>query len=224
MQHRFPVLLLLYLAAAVFCPDLSGFAESPPVQSPGDGRVTLEADLSASGSTLLSIPLDLGEMDVGAWLVAAGVSSKGIHGWDARQQKYVQLKTVRPGQGFLLARGPGKLPVSGERVSADAVEFSLVKGWNLIGVPYESSLPLATLQISLDGNTVNYSAATESKWVGGINALVDGRMTPLAVTTASLAPWRGYWLYAYQPCQLIFPSPQQATKAQAGKGKRPKKR
>ena len=107
---------------------------------------------------LYEVITDLGNLDVGDWLAASGISSKGIHGWDARAQKYVSLKTVPPGQGFLLARGPGKLPVSGQRVTTKDVEIPLFKGWNLIGVPFEGGLPLAKLRIVLDDNTENFLA------------------------------------------------------------------
>ena len=199
-------------------------AESFPVQAQGNEQVTLEGELIANGSTLMSIPLDLGSLDVGAWLAASGISSKGIHGWDARSQKYVPLKTVRPGEGFLLARGPGKLPVSGQRVTASAVELPLDKGWNLIGVPFESGIPLEQLRIVLDGKTEKFLAALEKKLVAGVSTLVDGRSSSLSVESAQLKPWLGYWLYAYQPCKLIFPALQKETKEQDKKGARAKKR
>jgi len=220
MLHRLPVLFLFCLLSGPFYLDVNGFAESSPEQLQSPEQVTLEAELVASGSTLLSIPLDLDNLDVGAWLVASGISSKGVHGWDARAQKYVPLKTVLPGQGFLLARGPGKLPVSGQRVIAEVVEIPLFKGWNLIGVPFEGGLPLAKLRIALDGNTENFLVAAEKNWVGGVSALVDGKSASLSAETAQLEPWRGYWLYAYQPCQLIFPALEKETKIQGKKRKR----
>ena len=112
-------------------------------------------------------------LDVGAYLVQSGLSSKGLHAWDARAQGYVPLTTLRPGQGFLLAHGPGKVSFTGQRVTTETVELSLSKGWNLIGVPYESGVPLASLRIVLDGKSENYLAAVEKKWAGGINALQD---------------------------------------------------
>lgn len=199
------VILLFSLLLVVLSPPTVVLAEESPVQPRNDEQVTLEAGLLANGSTLLSIPLDLGSKDVGAWLVEAGLSPKGMHGWDARLQKYVPLKTVQPGQGFLLARGPGKLQVTGQRVTASAVEVVLNKGYNLVGVPYEARLPLGSLRITVDGKTENYPAAVEKKWIGAMTALVDGKLTPLTEPTAYLEPWRGYWLYAYQPCQLTIP-------------------
>lgn len=211
--------------AAMLAVALFGlFAPAVPVGSAESGRadelVTLETELSATNSTLFSVPLDVGSMDVGQWLVEKGLSPRGMHGWNAQAQNYGPLGAVRPGEGFLLARGPGKVTVQGTRVVADFVELPLAKGWNLLGVPYESGIPLAALRITLDGKTESYAAAVERKWVGGVNALVNGALTPLAAEgKATLEPWRGYWFYAFQPCQLRIPSPQSLALKGGGKAK-----
>jgi hypothetical protein len=193
------------------------------VPAPVDETITLEGNLVANGSTLFSLPLDPGSLDVGGWLLAAGLSVKGIHGWDAQTQGYVPLKTIRPGEGFLLARGPGKVSVSGKKLAAESVDLTLRKGWNLIGVPYETGIVLATVRITLEGKTEGYLSAVEKKLVGAVNALVDGRLTPLDAS-ARLEPWHGYWFYAYQSCLLNIPSGQVVPKVKPVKGKSPRKR
>ena len=200
---RLSGLLLLFL---LWWPNVPCAVELPPEQVQVDEPIALEANLTASGSTLYSLPLDPGSLDVGDWLLAAGLSAKGVHGWDAQAQKYVQLKNLRPGEGFLLARGPGKVTVAGKKVVADTVLLPLAKGWNLIGVPYETGIALASLKITLEGKTESYLPAVEKRWVGGVNSLIDGKMAPLVAASAVLEPWRGYWFYAYQPCQLTFPA------------------
>jgi hypothetical protein len=183
--------------------------------------VTLQIDLTAKGSTLVSIPLDLESMDVGQWLVGTGLSPKGIHGWDAQTQRYVPLRTIRPGEGFLLARGPGKVSIQGKRIVSDTVELTLNKGWNLLGVPYESGIPLAALRVTLDGKTESYAQAVENKWIGGVSSLMDGASVPISADdNPKLEPWRGYWLYAFQPCLLSMPSSWFLEKVKAGKPKR----
>ncbi|GEM_PF-4180020 len=199
-------------------------AESPADSLPATGWVTLETNLAAGNSSLFSVPLDLGPLDLGEYLAKAGLSLKGIHGWDARTQSFVALATLRPGQGFLLAHGPGKIAFSGQLVTAAAVEIALDKGWNLIGVPYQSGVPLSALRITVDGKSESYAAAAEMKWTGAVHTLREGKTTALAVETAVLEPWHGYWLYAYQPCQLSIPSPEALTKAKETKGKRSNKR
>lgn len=217
-MFRLIVLSLVWLLGSWLAPVA---AESPQEFAPAAGPVTVAADFSASSSTLFSIPLELGSLDVGEHLAKAGLSSRGIHGWDARSQSYVPLTTLHPGQGFLLARGPGKISFTGEQVTAETVELALHKGWNLIGVPYQSGVPLAALRIVLDGKSENYLSAVEKKWAGGINVLQDGRNTALVASeTTVLEPWRGYWLYVYQPCQLSILSPEALLKVKASKGKR----
>ncbi len=220
-MKRFAILLLVLLGNLWAVPVAVGGNGLALTQDSASTLTTLETDLSANGSTLISIPMDLGSMDVGQWLVKAGLSPMGIHGWSAREQKYIPLKTLRPGEGFLLARGPGKVSIQGQRIVANSVELPLEKGWNLIGSPYETGIPVVALRINLNGKIKLYKPAVEGKWVGGVHTLIDGQMAPVAVNDSTmLAPWRGYWLYSYQPCTLQIPSAQSTEKARGGHRKR----
>ena len=220
-MKRFSILLLVLLGNLWTVPIAVASNGIAPAQDGASTLTTLETDLAANGSTLFSIPMDLGSMDVGHWLVKAGLSPMGIHGWSAREQKYIPLKTLRPGEGFLLAKGPGKVAIQGQKIVATSVELPLEKGWNLIGSPYETGIPLAALRINLNGKIKLYKPAAEGKWVGGVNTLINGQMASVAVNdNAMLAPWRGYWLYSYQPCTLQIPSAQSTEKARGGKRKR----
>jgi len=212
-MKRFAVLLLALLGNLWAGPIALASAETVVVQDNASAFATLEVDLAASGSSLFSIPLDLGSMDVGQWLEKSGLSPLGIHGWNAQTQTYKPLKSLRPGEGFLLAKGPGKLSIRGQRIVAKSVELPLEKGWNLIGVPYEAGIPVSSLQIKLNGKVKPYNPAAEAKWVGGVNTLINGQMTSVALTGSTmLEPWRGYWLYAYQACILQIPTPQSVGK------------
>jgi hypothetical protein len=217
-MKRYPALFLALLFSWCVGVVSAGSVETVPGPDNASEIITLEADLSANNSTLWAIPLDLGMMDAGQWLMAAGLSSKGIHGWNAQTQTYVRLGKIRPGEGFLLARGPGKISVQGRRIVADSVALPLEKGWNLIGVPYEAGIPLAALRITLEAKTESYIPAAEKKWVGGVNTLMDGKLVPLTPDgNAVLEPWHGYWLYAYQPCMLHIPSLRAIEKSKGGK-------
>ena len=208
-MKKFTVLLLALLGNLWAGPIALASAETVVVQDNASAFATLEVDLAASGSSLFSIPLDLGSMDVGRWLEKSGLSPLGIHGWNAQTQTYKPLKILRPGEGFLLAKGPGKVSIRGQKIVAKSVELPLEKGWNLIGVPYEAGIPVSSLQIKLNGKVKPYNPAAEAKWVGGVNTLINGQMISVAVTGSTmLEPWRGYWLYAYQACVLQIPSPQ----------------
>lgn len=222
-MNKARMILMAALFGLLAAAGPAGSVETAVAPGSAGELVTLNIELSATNSTLFSVPLDLGSLDVGQWLAGKGFSPNGIHGWNALTQKYGPLGTIRPGEGFLLARGPGKVAVQGTRIVADSIELPLAKGWNLIGVPYEGAIPLAALRIKLDGKTESYALAVEKKWVGGVDSLLNGALTPLAVDgKVGLEPWRGYWLYAYQPCQLRIPSPQSLAHKGEGKSK-PKK-
>ena len=87
--------------------------------------------------------------------------------------------------------------------------------------PFESGVALASLRIKVDREVKSFKAATEKKWIGAVHALVDGRMMPVASDdkNATLAAWRGYWLYAYQPCLLQIPAA--LAEEKPSKGKKP---
>jgi hypothetical protein len=214
-----PATLLFTLLGMLWAGLISARAAAP-LPEPGEAAapVTLQMELAANGATLLSIPLDFGTLDVGQRLEKAGLSPLGIHGWSAKEQRYVPLRMLRPGEGFLLVRrGPSEVPIQGKRIVADTVELPLETGWNLIGVPYETGVPLDSLRIKLNGEVKSFKLATEKKWIGGVNTLIDGQSLPVVADgKALLSPWRGYWLYAYQPCLLQIPSAQTVEKSKGG--------
>ena len=84
-MKRFAILLLVLLGNLWAVPVAVGGNGPALTQDSASTLTTLETDLSANGSTLFSIPMDLGSMDVGRWLVKAGLSPMGIHGWSARE-------------------------------------------------------------------------------------------------------------------------------------------
>ena len=198
---------------------------APPPATPGtaadadDGTLVLEGELTAKGATLLSVPLDLGIQDFGRQLVAAGLSPVGIHLWSGLEQNYTPLKRLRPGQGFLVTKSPGKMTFRGLEITAPFVEVALFKGWNLIGVPGEMPIPLAALQVVAGGEILPYAEAAAKRWVGAVNGQIDGVRIPVKADAAGrLEPWHGYWLYAYQPGILRIPTTAPPEKAEPASG------
>jgi hypothetical protein len=87
--------------------------------------------------------------------------------------------------------------------------ISLQTGWNMIGMPFTTSVDLALLQINDGGTLVNVPDAQ----TGGNPALGAAMWTyqnGAYEVVYTLDPFRGYWIHAFRPVTLIV-SPAAAT-------------
>ena len=120
--------------------------------------------------------------------------------------------TLRLGRGYWI-RFPAAnyLHIPGNTAATtQAYSISLAQGWNQIGDPYPVAAPLATMGVT--------SATGVSGLLGAVPTVVQAQLydyntstgvydPPLAVATASLQPYMGYWIYAFQPATLSIPVP-----------------
>jgi GH25 family lysozyme M1 (1,4-beta-N-acetylmuramidase) len=106
----------------------------------------------------------------------------------------------------------------------ESFTLRLQRGWNLIGSPYLQEIPwrLDSVQVRLGSETKSLAAARDAGWVedylwawrqdvqdpskGRYVLVYDTGVIREAI--GYLSPWRGYWLYAHQECELILRSPQ----------------
>ncbi len=144
-------------------------------------------------------------------------SSALIYRWDNNENKYISFvdSTLEPGEGvWLLTYKPRKfnlekIPVT---TDSDSVVVDLVKGWNQIGVPSGFHINLSETKYlsSSGGVALEISQAIEQKLIAPAvywyrsSALLPGyEWSDFDTTVAS--PWRGYWILAAEPGQLILP-------------------
>ncbi len=106
----------------------------------------------------------------------------------------------------------------------ESFTLRLQRGWNLIGSPYLQEIPwrLDSVQVRLGSETKSLAAARDAGWVEDylwawrqdVQDSSKGRYVLVYDTgvireaIGYLSPWRGYWLYAHQECELILRSPQ----------------
>ncbi len=106
--------------------------------------------------------------------------------------------------------------------SAEAAVIHLQRGWNLIACPYPSTVQwsLDLLRVRLGALTVPLEQAQKSGWVesyawgwkqsaqnpyaGHYVFIYDADVVP--GVQGYLEPWKGYWVYAHQECDLLLPS------------------
>lgn len=106
--------------------------------------------------------------------------------------------------------------------SAEPAVIHLQRGWNLIACPYPSSVrwSLDLLRVRMGALTVNLEQAQQSGWMesyawgwkqstqnpyaGHYVLVYDADVVP--GVQGALEPWKGYWVYAHQQCDLLLPS------------------
>jgi hypothetical protein len=171
-----------------------------------------------AGYCLASLPLTPYETDHAQALggssatPAIGPSNLYIAYWDSdKYLKYPSLPPFKAGRGYWL-RFPAQttVRVTGETTNTKVdYRIPLVYGWNMIGCPFETSVPLSNLKVEY-GNLDPVSF--EDAWIYGIIS-----QSVLKYVTAqndygyasSLDPWTGYWVYCRAPegAVLIVPHP-----------------
>ena len=117
--------------------------------------------------------------------------------------------TLRPGQGYWI-----KFPVAdylrfeGAAIpTTQSYRIALQPGWNQIGDPFLASAPLATITVDpLDGTTpLGLASSTATQPTLYRYDMTAGQYATLNVSTDSLDPYVGYWIFARQAAALIVP-------------------
>jgi hypothetical protein len=116
-----------------------------------------------------------------------------------------------PGKGYWINdSSTSNLYGIGTTVSASqSVNISLQTGWNLIGNPRTSSVSLSALNVVIGSLTYSLSTATN---VGYIYPTLytyqsgDTAYETTSVSSGSLQPYYGYWIYSFSPVTLTFPA------------------
>lgn len=120
--------------------------------------------------------------------------------------------TLRLGQGYWI-RFPSAnyLHILGTPAStASAYSISLQQGWNQIGDPFTVAAPLSSIAVVNSAGTavgLLTDAASATVVQPTLYGFSGTSYTPLAPAADSLAPYAGYWVFAFQKCSLSVPAP-----------------
>ena len=145
-----------------------------------------------------------------------------LYAWQASINDYVSTPeapadTFRLGQGYW-ARFPGGTNwyIHREGISAPSdrpFNIALQAGWNQIGDPFLSNIPISGLLVT-GPNMISGTTATSAPIAG--SPLIQSSLYAYSGTTSgyqtlaatdSLQPWQGYWIKASQAATLIVPNP-----------------
>ncbi len=155
---------------------------------------------------LMTIPLKVSVNKPFSEFVARSAEINRLIGWDSSLQSYRRMKYPRPGAAFWLKAGKGYALLEGQAYREDVVSLPLVKGWNLLGSPYLESVSFQNARIKLGEKLLTLPTAVKSKYLANdLQSYVSGRFVHDVMNgEGKFKPWRGYWVFANQDCQLIL--------------------
>ncbi len=186
-------------------------------------RAVRMAHVLPAGVSLVSTPIQLLEPSPQTVFGFASPEETKVAWWDPQKQgdiKYRfadEIPTIEPGKGYFV-----KLPSERTlqwtglpaRISEDGrYILSLQRGWNLIGLPRPGSVPLNEIQVKRPNEN------TAIPMVNPNNPLVEPYawtysnaehryqlVYPEVGEFSTLDVFKGYWVYAHEPCQLLIPA------------------
>jgi len=179
------------------------------------------------GWQLMNVPFNFNDYRIEKVFDLEG--AYGAKYWDPKRNNYFQVDQVKPGQGFWMNVGilnwgetrpffvaptasiVGEAPGTGNQTVEQKIPLS--KGWNMIGNPFVypmywgQALIYSTTQ---GGQPVMLDDALKNNWLSTILYSYNPDKAGYDATSskeALLNPWKGYWVYAYQPITLILRAP-----------------
>ena len=136
--------------------------------------------------------------------------------WDPAADSYAvtpdaPANILAPEQGYWVRFAtPTNLIGAGSPTDTTATpSVLLTPGWNMIGCP-SYSLEVNTIDVenAAKGGSESFSNAVTDNLVGGTLYTFqagDTAYEEVSAASGSLSPYEGYWVYALQPCTLIYP-------------------
>ncbi|MGI4789101.1 MAG: protease pro-enzyme activation domain-containing protein [Janthinobacterium lividum] len=141
---------------------------------------------------------------------SAVISSNRLIAWETSLNGYVfyptaPANTLTPGSGYwVVFPGTAYPHFDGTLVStAGPFSIALSAGWNLIGDPFPSAVPLSSVTA---GGTALASSSAVSPTLYSYNTAAGNYVT-VSAASGSLQPYAGYWIFAGQSTTLNVPAP-----------------
>ncbi len=135
-----------------------------------------------------------------AQAVSDGIVMDTIYNWTQGTGPYGTPNSLVPGDGYWLwAYNYNQmfLLISSNAPSPSSKHITDLKsGWNLIGLPYETPLDQNNMTVNKDGTNYSWSYAVGNNIILGF---IYGwnNINQVYTLQTSLAPEKGYWMYAY---------------------------
>jgi subtilase family serine protease len=209
-------------------PDTSGQTMMANVQV---GVTETQSGILPSGISMVALPLVSPNTDIGALLEGGKVArwnpdKAGDNKYEFYPYPYASVAQRGAGYWVKLDRTT-PVTVTVPRQEATPFAIQLRSGWNMVGNPYTEPIAwdLNAIKVRRNGQEVSLLQAWQQGWVEGyawvwtkdLSNPFTGRYallfdpTSLPDVQGVLEPWTGCWIYAHQPCELVFPMPNAPT-------------
>lgn len=194
-----------------------------PVTISNNASKTLNA--SMPGWKIVSVPASLTAAEANKILTIPGLQ---IYRWDptvadsAATSKFVVPTTIEPGKSYWVKNpsGTGTVTVTGALIDqTQGLTVPLSAGWNMISNPFIFSVAWGAVKVAQGTNTYSLSQAATAGIIGNFFYSFSGTsFVQNTVPSTQFQPQEGYYVYAYQPANLILmpdsaPAPSSLAKA-----------
>jgi subtilase family serine protease len=140
-----------------------------------------------------------------------GYSGVTLAVWSPASEVYALTPTgpaneIAPGQGYWV-RFPQAVTVTTVGTPAPtntSFSIALQAGWNMIGDPFNSTIPISSL--TFNGATFSQASSTPDQLVGSAIFAYDMGSNSY-VSASSLQFGQGYWIFAYSAVTMYVPAP-----------------
>ena len=190
----------------------NGYLNSPIVSATITVNIPGNAHTFAAGLCMISVPTDYSGQSLSSVL---GYTSPVFAVWEPTADMYSVTPTppansMVAGQGYWV-RLPATETITTLGTSPQTpFTISISAGWNMIGCPQMAPFAVSALTVVDTSNASHTFAAAASSGIvqDPMYTFQAGDTNYEVVTGASgsLTPYDGYWLYASQPCTLVFPA------------------
>ncbi|HEY3333530.1 MAG TPA: choice-of-anchor tandem repeat GloVer-containing protein [Capsulimonadaceae bacterium] len=181
----------------------TGYSDSAPVSA----TYTIIGPTYAAGINLFSAPYDYPTTPLDTLF---GYTGATVAVWTPFDSRYFVspeglANSIRLGVGYW-ARFPKTITFTSAGTPADSTQpfvINLAPGWNMIGDPFTTSVPLSSVTF---GAGVSYANA-----ITAVDPIISPTMwaynttTKAYVKSSTLEPLKGYWLYAYKTTSMMLP-------------------
>jgi hypothetical protein len=161
-----------------------------------------------------------------------GLAGIPVKAWDAATQTYIDVTgPLSPTQGYWF-KAVASTPVVLSGIAASStVSIVLKPGWNLVntGLINPVTWSVSSIHVLRSGELKTLAQANSAGWIedaawvwsqnsgsplaGQYRLVYDASLLP--GVTGSLAPWQGFWIYAYQDCALQLDSTRAEARSRA---------
>jgi hypothetical protein len=94
------------------------------------------------------------------------------------------------------------------RVPLEPTRIVLKKGWNQVGIPFNYPVALDDIVVIRGTNRETLERARAAGWIGKYLFLYGPEVgyQGLPLSGGLLEPWEGYWIEAFEDCELLIPN------------------